>query len=115
MIPLSQVLRKRKVGYTYANKTKVNHLLFMDDLKLYARTESQLDSLIQSVRIFSNDIGMKFAIVKCAVLVLKRGKLAQTEVVKISKYTAQKNTSTPPPPPISIVDICNHDRVPSNK
>ena len=33
----------------------------MDDLKLYARSECQLDSLIQSVRIFSNDIGMKFA------------------------------------------------------
>ena len=46
MIPLSLVLRKFKLGYTDANKTKVNHLLFMDDLKLYARSESQLVSLI---------------------------------------------------------------------
>ena len=43
----------------------------MDDLKIYAKSESQLDSLVQSLRIFSNDIGMKFGIEKCAVLVLK--------------------------------------------
>ena len=50
---------------------------------VYARSESQLGSLIQSVRIFSNDINMKFGIEKCAVFVLKRGKLAQTEGVTL--------------------------------
>ena len=83
IIPLSQVLRKCEEGYTYGKKTKVNHLLFVDDLKLYARSECQLDSLIQSVRIFSNDIGMKFGIEKCAVLVIKRGTLAQTESITL--------------------------------
>ena len=38
---------------------------------------NQLDSLIQTVRIFSMNIGMKFGIEKYAVLVLKRGKLPQ--------------------------------------
>ena len=75
MIPLSLVLRKCEAGYTYANKKKVNHLLFMDDLKLYARSEFQLNSLIQSVRIFSNDISMKF------------GKLAQTEGITLPDDT----------------------------
>ena len=87
MIPLSLVLRKCEAGYTFAKKTKVNHLLFMDDLKLYVRSECQLDSLIQSVRIFSNDIGMKFGIEKCAVLVIKRGKLAQTEGITLPDDT----------------------------
>ena len=87
MIPLSLVLRKCKAGYTYAKKTKINHLFFMDDLKLYARSECQLDSLIQSVRILSNDIGMKFGIEKCAVLVIKRGKLAQTEGITLPDDT----------------------------
>ena len=45
----------------------------MDDLKLFARNENQLDSLIQTVRIISKDIGMKFGIEKCFVLVVKRG------------------------------------------
>lgn len=44
MIPLTLILRKCEAGYMYTNKTKINHLLFMDDLKLYPRSESQLDS-----------------------------------------------------------------------
>ena len=59
----------------------------MDDLKLYAIGECQLDSLIQSVGIFSNDIGMKFGIEKCGVLVIKRGKLAQTKGITLPDDT----------------------------
>ena len=43
----------------------------MDDLKLYAMNEKGVDSLIQTVRVFSEDIGMEFGIEKCAVLVMK--------------------------------------------
>ena len=32
----------------------------MDDLKLYASNEKSLESLIQTRRVFSNDIGMEF-------------------------------------------------------
>ena len=35
-------------------------ILFMDDLKLYSRREKGLDSLVQTVRVFSEDIGMEF-------------------------------------------------------
>ena len=34
VIPLTLTLRKCETGYLYANNTKLNHLLFMDDLKL---------------------------------------------------------------------------------
>ena len=44
----------------------------MDDLKLYAKNEKGLESLVQTVWIFSDDIGMEFGIDKCAALVLKR-------------------------------------------
>ena len=37
---------------------KLNHLLFMDDLKLYSKSEEQIDSLIQTTHTFSTDIGM---------------------------------------------------------
>ena len=60
MIPLILILRKCEAGYSYGNNVNINHLLFMDDLKLYAKTPNQLDSLIHTVRIFSNDVGMKF-------------------------------------------------------
>ena len=37
------------------SKEKINHLLFMDDFKLYSKNEKELDSLIQTVRLFSPD------------------------------------------------------------
>ena len=48
MTPLTLILRKCEVGYIYANNTKLNRLLFLDDLKLYARNENRLDSLMQN-------------------------------------------------------------------
>ena len=54
----------------------------MDDLKLHAKSERGLDWLIQTVRIFSDDVGMVFGLDKCAVLVLKRGKMIQTEGIE---------------------------------
>ena len=38
LIPLSFILRKAKAAYKFSkSKGKINHLLFMDDLKLYRR------------------------------------------------------------------------------
>ena len=83
MIPLSFTLRKSKVGYESTNKRKINHLLFMDDLKLYAKDMKQLDSLVHTVRIFSKDIGMRFGIDKRAILILKRGVLTRSEAISL--------------------------------
>ena len=45
----------------------------MDDLKLYGKNSSQIDSLVQTVWSYSEDIGMKFGIDRCAVLNYKEG------------------------------------------
>ena len=50
LIPLSYEFSK--------SKEKINHLLFMDDLKLYSQSEKGLESLVQTVRVFSEDTGM---------------------------------------------------------
>ena len=47
----------------------------MDDLKLYATNGKCLESLVQTVRIFSDDICMEFGIDKSGTFVLKWGKL----------------------------------------
>ena len=47
----------------------------MDDLKLYSRSEKGLDSLVQTVCLFSKDIGMEFGIEKCPMLVMEKGKI----------------------------------------
>ena len=79
LIPLSLILRKAKVAYEFLeSKEKINHLLFMDDLKLYSRNEKGLDSLVQTVRVFSEDIGMEFVIKKWAMLVMEKGKIVKS-------------------------------------
>ena len=46
LIPLTIMLRKVKYGYMMKNKSKVNHLLYMDDLKIYAKNQMELESLM---------------------------------------------------------------------
>ena len=78
LIPLSLILRTTKAAYKFSeSKENINHLL-MDDLKLYSRSEKGLDSLVQTVRVFSENIGMEFGIEKCAVLVMEKGKIVKS-------------------------------------
>ena len=65
LILLSLILRKTKTAYEFSEREeKINHVLFMDDLKLYSRIEKGLDSLVQTVHAFNEDIGMEFGIVR---------------------------------------------------
>jgi len=46
-------------GYEeYAIKTKVSHLLYIDDFKLIGKTEEDLQKQMHVVRTFSDDIHM---------------------------------------------------------
>ena len=64
-----------RAGHKLAKDMKpINHLLFMDNLKLYGASKDQLDSLIQVVKIFSRDIKMSFGLDKCAVLEMRSGR-----------------------------------------
>ena len=53
--------------------------MYMDDIKLFAKNEKELEILIDTVRIYSQDIGMEFGIEKCALLVMKSGKKHLTD------------------------------------
>ena len=46
----------------------------MDDLKLLAKNGDQLERLINTLRIFSDDIKMEFKLSKCDVWIMKRRK-----------------------------------------
>ena len=64
-------------------KRRINHLLFMDNLKLYSRIEKGLDSLVQAVRVLSEDIGMEFGIEKCAMLLMEKGKIVKSVGIEL--------------------------------
>ena len=50
LTPMSLVLRKVKAGCSFGNdKPKVNHLLFMDDMKLFGTSSVKIDKLVSTV------------------------------------------------------------------
>ena len=84
LIPMSLVLRKVKAGYSFRNnKPKVNHLLFMDDMKLFGRSTVEIEKLVSTVYLVSADMRMEFGIRKCGVLVLKKGKVVDSDGVQL--------------------------------
>ena len=84
MIPLTFLLRKVKASYEWNRKEfKLNHLLFMDDLQLFGKRDDQIDSLVQTVFIFSEDIGMEFGLKKCGVVILKKGKFVKLDGIHL--------------------------------
>ena len=83
-MPFNHILRKYTAGYKLSkSQEKINYLMYMDDIKLFARNEKKLENLIQSVRIYSQDIGMEFSREKCTMLVKKSGKRHMTEGVEL--------------------------------
>ena len=64
LIPLCHTLQKVNAGYQLGKvqHKKINHLLYMNDLKLYGNSEKEAERLTNTVRIFSKDIAMEFGI-----------------------------------------------------
>ena len=63
MVPLPMFLRKLKFHYEFGDKKKtINHLLFIDDLNLFTKSNDQIDSLVRIAYTFSEGIGMEFGI-----------------------------------------------------
>ena len=92
MIPLSLILREVKIAYDLGKGNgELNHLLFMDDLKLFAKKENQLKSLIHTVRILSDDIRMEFGLSKCALLIMKRGRFERSEGIDMPNGEIMKS------------------------
>ena len=84
LIPLTHVLRETLAGYQLEkNGPMINHLFFMDDLKMFGKSENEIDSLVQTVHQCSEDIKMEFGISKCAVVALKKGKSVRSEGIKL--------------------------------
>ena len=64
-------------------KTRLINFYLLDDLKLYSRSEKGLDSLVQTVCVFSEDIGMAFGIETCATLVIEKGKIVKSVGIEL--------------------------------
>ena len=63
MMPLNHIFRKCTAGYKLSKlKEKINHLIYMDDIKLFAKNKKELETIINAVRTYRVDIGIGFGI-----------------------------------------------------
>lgn len=91
--PLSKILKNQGIGYNmskrgmHEEKSNISHLMFMDDIKLYADSDANLKKLIKSVHQFSSDIHMEFGLDKCAKCTIKQGKKADTDDMQLEEGT----------------------------
>ena len=74
-------------GYKLSrSQEKINHLMYMDDIKLFAKSKRELENFIHAVRIYSQDIGIEFGIEKCAMLVINSGKRHMTDGMELPNH-----------------------------
>ena len=88
LFPLSHVTLNNQMGYLMktdninsdpnmaVNKVRINHLLYMDDIKLYAQSEEQLHRLVDAVKGYSDTMKMRFGLDKCKIVNVSHGKLS---------------------------------------
>ena len=94
MMPVINILMKRTDGYDlHKSQEKISHLIYMDDTKLFVKNEKELETQIQAVRIYSEDIGMEFGIEKCVMLIMKRGKWYMTEGIELPNQEKKSKLS----------------------
>ena len=65
--------------------------MYMDDIKLFAKSEKELETLIQTIKIYSQDIGMEFVIEKCDMLITRSRKRQIVEGKKTTKPRKNQN------------------------
>ena len=89
LIPLSTRLNNMNNGYNIkAGHKQLTHLLYMDDLKLFSSSDEKLQNQLETVKEFSDDIGMKFGLDKCAKVTFKKGKYIHGENMDIDVDTS---------------------------
>ena len=64
----------------------------MDNIKLFAKSERELETRILTVRICSQDIGMEFGVESCTIQVMKSGKRRMTKRMELLDQEKNQNT-----------------------
>ena len=77
------------------SQEKINNLMFMDDIKIFAKNEKELETLIQTIRIHSQSIKVEFKTEKCAILIIRKEKnKEEKEITKGIELPNQESIRT---------------------
>lgn len=92
LFPLSSLLNTQyQAGYQlHKQEAAISHMLYMDDLKIFSKSDAELRSQLQKVHDFSTSISMTFGIEKCAMATLIRGKVTKTEHLELNEQDVIK-------------------------
>ena len=88
-------------GYKFSKSLEhINHLMYIDGIKIFAKNKKKLGALIQIIRIYILDIGMEFSIEKYAMLKVKGRKRESVEGIellnqKCIRTFGEKETTSP--------------------
>ncbi|KAJ0170136.1 hypothetical protein K1T71_014064 [Dendrolimus kikuchii] len=92
--PLSYLLEDSKLGFHLRRGSEaISHLLYMDDLKLFASKKHDLLELLNLTKTFSSSIGMEFGVDKCAVMYVQRGRIINSNGLELSEGMCFKTLS----------------------
>ena len=69
--------------YKGSNKFTVLQEKIYHQIKLFVKNEKELDTLIQTIRIYSQNIGMEFGIENWTMLVIKGGERQKREAIEL--------------------------------
>ena len=79
MIPMTRVQERMEVRYQLKKGgSRINHLMFMDDIKLFGRGTKEINALV-----LTGDNRMEFGIEKHAFVNIQRGKVTRTEGIQL--------------------------------
>ena len=71
-------------------KEKLTHLLFVDDLKTFQKSEQKFAVVSNKIKSMMHDMGLELNLEKCVSVHLKSGKHAASENLPIDKYSTIK-------------------------
>ena len=75
MSPLNDILKKFTRSYKLTkSQEKLNHLIYMGDIKIFAKKEKELEAVIAKIRIYGQNIGKEYEIEKLVILIMRSGK-----------------------------------------
>ena len=57
----------------------------MEDIKIFAKNEKELETQIKTIKIFSQDVKIELAIENCAMLIMRNGKTQIRERIELPK------------------------------
>jgi len=90
LAPLSMLLNSDNMGFKIPISDKIrslSHLLFVDDIKIYASSNKNLKNLLHITENFGKAVGLEFGFNKCSVATSKRGNKAVEQPVCLKSGT----------------------------